>query len=115
VSANGMRSKRGWFYYNVVEPDRLRLVQEAGFVFTPVWGGSCDIDILEQEVQESIEAVQEQFCREGRIWQEPRYRVNTVASKLHESTNGRIVRGRKKNKDSANALESHLNKRRELI
>ena len=68
----------------------------------------ADVDMLEQEVQESIEAVQEQFCREGRIWQESRYRVNTVASKLHESTNGRIVRGRKRNKDSANALESHL-------
>jgi len=103
-----MRSKRGWFYYNVVEADRLRLVQEAGFVFTPVWGGSCDIDILEQEVQESIEAVQEQFCREGRIWQGQRYQAHTVASQLHRSSNGRVVRGRKRNKDSANALESHL-------
>ena len=108
MSANGMRRKWGWFYFNVIEPERVRLVQEAGFVFTPVWGGSCDIDILEQEVQESIEAVQEQFCREGRIWQGQRYQSQTAASKLHESTNGRIVRGRKKNKDSANALESHL-------
>lgn len=108
MSANGMRRKWGWFYFNVIEPERVRLVQEAGFVFTPVWGGSCDIDILEQEVQESIEAVQEQFCREGRIWQGQRYQSQTAASKLHESTNGRIVRGRKRNKDSANALESHL-------
>ena len=99
--------KAGWYYFNVIEPERLRLVQEAGFIFTP-WEGLADVDMLEQEVQESIEAVQEQFCREGRIWQEPRYRVNTVASKLHESTNGRIVRGRKKNKESASALKSHL-------
>ena len=108
MSANGMRRKWGWFYFNVIEPERVRLVQEAGFVFTPVWGGSCDIDILEQEVQESIEAVQEQFCREGRIWQGQRYQSQTAASKLHESTNGRIVRGRKKNKESASALKSHL-------
>ena len=99
--------KAGWYYFNVIEPKRLRLVQEAGFIFTP-WEGLADVDMLEQEVQESINIVQEQFCREGRIWQEPRYRANTFASKLHESTNGRVVRGRKRNKDSASALESHL-------
>ena len=100
--------KAGWFYFNVIEPERLRLVQEAGFVFTPTWEGLCDVDMLEQEVQESIQAVQEQFCREGRIWQGQRYQSQTAASQLHKSCNGKIVRGRKKNKDSANALESHL-------
>ena len=63
------RSKAGWYYFNVIEPKRIRLVQEAGFVFTPVWGGLCDIDVLEQEMQDTVEAVQQQFCREGRIWQ----------------------------------------------
>ena len=99
--------KAGWYYFNVIEPKRLRLVQEAGFIFTP-WEGLADVDMLEQEVQESIQAVQEQFCREGRIWQGQRYQSQTAASKLHESTNGRIVRGRKKNKESASELESHL-------
>lgn len=108
MSANGMRRKWGWFYFNVIEPERIRLVQEAGFVFTPTWDGLCDVDMLEQEVQESIEAVQKQFCREGRIWQGPRYQSQTAASKLHKSLNGKIVRGRKRNKDSASALESHL-------
>tara|TARA_Y100000114_G_scaffold21888_1_gene17675 strand:+ start:4363 stop:4704 length:342 start_codon:yes stop_codon:yes gene_type:complete len=108
MSASGMRRKAGWFYFNVIEPERIRLVQEAGFVFTPTWEGLCDVDMLEQEVQESIESVQEQFCREGRIWQGSRYQAQTVASKSYESTNGRVVRGRKRNKDSANALESHL-------
>ena len=107
MSANGMRRKWGWFYFNVIEPERVRLVQEAGFIFTP-WEGLADVDMLEQEVQESIQAVQEQFCREGRIWQGQRYQSQTAASKLHESTNGRIVRGRKKNKESASALKSHL-------
>ena len=109
TSANGMRrrAKAGWYYFNVIEPERIRLVQEAGFIFTP-WEGFCDVDMLEQEVQESIEAVQEQFCREGMIWQGSRYQAQTVASKSYESTNGRVVRGRKRNKDSANALESHL-------
>jgi hypothetical protein len=102
--------KAGWFYFNVIEPERLRLVQEAGFIFTP-WEGLCDVDMLEQEVQESIEAVQEQFCREGKIWQGQRYQAHTVASQLHKSSNGRIVRGRKRNKDSANALESHLKRK----
>ena len=107
MSADGMRRKWGWFYFNVIEPERIRLVQEAGFTFTP-WEGLCDVDMLEQEVQESIQAVQEQFCREGRIWQGSRYQAQTVASKSYESTNGRVVRGRKRNKESANALESHL-------
>ena len=46
--------KAGWYYFNVIEPKRLRLVQEAGFIFTP-WEGLADVDMLEQEVQEELE------------------------------------------------------------
>ena len=83
------RSKAGWYYFNVIEPKRIRLVQEAGFVFTPVWGGLCDIDVLEQEMQDTVEAVQQQFCREGRIWQGQRYQGSCPSG----SDNNTVVRG----------------------
>jgi hypothetical protein len=58
----------------------LGLFEEVGLSVFRHWDGLyLDVDILEQEMQDTIEAVQQQFCREGRIWQGQRYQGNPTS------------------------------------
>ena len=79
-----------WFYHNVLAPKQVKSAKEVGLSVFRHWDGLyLDVDILEQEMQDTIEAVQQQFCREGRIWQGQRYQGNPTLG----SDNNTVVRG----------------------
>ena len=83
-------SQSAWFFHNVLAPKQVESAKEVGLIVFRHWDGLyLDFDPLEEEVQESIEAVQEQFCREGKIWQGQRYQGNVSSS----TDNARIIRG----------------------
>ena len=86
--------KSTWFFHNVLAPKQVKLAKEVGLIVHRHWDGLYfDFDPLEEEVQDTIEAVQQQFCREGKIWQGQRYQGNFSSTTDNTHIKARIIRG----------------------